>query len=188
MSVNDEKKSLRNVIKQKRKQITPKTKSENDKKIFNALLSLEEIKNAKVILTYVSMKNEVDTQNFINALLGMNKKVAVAKCEDKEGKMSFYSISSLNELKKSNFGILEPEIRAENKLTDFENSVCIIPALAFDKKRQRIGYGKGYYDRFLENFKGVKIGLCYDEMLLEKLPCDKFDIAADIVVTQSKII
>ena len=188
MSVSDDKKYLRKILKQKRSQIDSKIKALNDKKILNTILNLDEIKKADIILTYVSTASEIDTQELIEFFLKNKKVVAAAKCEDEFGNMSFYKISSLLELKKSVFGIFEPEFNEKNKVLKFENSVCIVPALSFDIKRQRIGYGKGYYDRFLENYTGVKIGLCYDEMIEEKIPCDKYDIAVDMVVTQSKII
>jgi len=186
MSIKDEKMALRSLLKQKRAEINIQDKQKADQIICDKLLSLNEIKNAKTVLTFVSTKDEVDTICFIKSLFSLHKNVAVPKCIDINGNMSFYLISSLESLLENSFGIFEPSDKSE-KLQDFSNSVCIIPALSFDKNKQRIGYGKGYYDRFLKEYKGIKIGICYDELITQKLPCDSFDISADKVITQTQI-
>ena len=95
--------------------------------------------------------------------------------------MKFYFISSLNDLKTGKFGILEPN--ENNKIFEnFERSICIIPALAVDKDLNRLGYGGGYYDRFLKNYNGIKCVVCYKENLIDKLPFNKFDIKVDLLV------
>ena len=64
-------------------------------------------------------------------------------------------------------------------------ALCIVPGLAFDLRGQRIGFGRGYYDRFLSVFKGVSCGVCFDEFLLENIPCENVDLPVDILFTQS---
>ena len=87
---------------------------------------------------------------------------------------------TLEELKKGNFNLLEPD--NSNLVNNFENSVCIVPGICFDKESNRIGYGKGYYDRFLKNYKGTTIGLTYKECICEKIDIDENDIKIDRVI------
>ncbi len=145
--------------------------------IFNKVISLEKVKKVDTILIYVSFNNEVDTLNIIKYFLG-KKKVAVPKVNGNE--MNFYYIDSFNDLSKGSFNILEPI--TTNKVTNFDNSICIVPGLCFDKENYRLGYGKGYYDKFLSNKNIYTIGLSYKETIIKKLPIDKYDIKLDKVI------
>lgn len=167
---------LRNKYTDIRKNID--NKKELDKKIFNEVINLKEYKESKLLLTYVPLEDEVDTFKLIEYSLKIGKKVAVPKC--KGNNIEFYYINSLNDLSKGKFNILEP---ITNKLvTDFENSICIVPGVAFDKQNNRIGYGKGFYDRFLQNYNGIKIGLAYRECICEEIDNESTDIKMDKIV------
>ena len=146
-----------------------------NKLILDFLLGLEEVKKASLILTYVSFDSEVDTIEFIKEML-KEKSVAVPKIEGDQ--MKFYLISSLDELKMGTFNILEPT--TNQRVTDFSNSICVVPGVCFNSSGYRIGYGKGYYDKFLANYPGYTIGLCYQECLIE----DSFQEERDIKVKQ----
>lgn len=161
---------------QKRKNVSSKEKW--DFKIKEQLLSNQKIMDAENILIYVSKEDEVDTLMIIVELLKC-KKVYVPKVEDNI--ISFYRINSLEELKKGAFNILEPI--GNKKLDDYKNSVIIVPGIAFDRKNNRIGYGKGYYDKFLSNKKIYKIGLSYPPLIVEKIKTEIYDIKMDIVIT-----
>ena len=167
---------LRNKYKEIRKNI--KNKEEQDNIIFNKVINLEQYKQSSLVLIYVSLKYEVDTIELIKYSLKIGKKAAVPKCEGDN--IVFYYINSLEELKEGNFGILEPKT---NKIVkSFNNSICIIPGLAFDKQNNRIGYGRGFYDRFLKNYNGIKIGLTYKECICDKIDADENDIKMDKVI------
>lgn len=167
---------LRDKYKEIRKNI--KNKEEIDKSIFNKIVNLEEYKQSDLILTYVSLKEEVDTIKLIKYSLEEGKRVAIPKCKGND--ITFCYIDSLEDLKEGNFGILEPETNEIVK--DFDNSICIVPGIAFDKENNRIGYGRGFYDRFLENYNGIKIGLTYTECMCDKIDEDKNDIKMDITI------
>ena len=165
--------------------------SENEKRsldniIFEKLISLESVIKAKTILCYMSTSIEVDTKCFINKMLEMGKTVAVPRCIDNTRNMEFYCITSLDQTEKHTFGVLEPIPQTCPKLRDFRNSVCILPGLSFDNEGYRLGYGKGYYDRFLSSYKGTKIGICYENCIKEKLPHGFFDVPADIILTEKQ--
>ena len=101
--------------------------------------------------------------------------------------MEFYLADSVNDLKQGMYGILEPDTDKCSKITDFSGALCLVPALCYDKKGFRLGYGKGYYDRFLEKFTITTVGLCYNELIKDTLPVDKFDKSVDYIVTQTGI-
>lgn len=147
--------------------------------IFNKLIDDEKFISARLVLTYVSFNDEVDTLNLIKYCLKIKKKLAVPKCID--NKMVFYYINSLDDLKVGKYNILEPI--TTDKVIDFQYSICVTPGLAFDKFGYRLGYGKGYYDCFFINYEGFKIGLCYKKCLLKKLYTTNNDIKVDKIIT-----
>lgn len=153
-------------------------KENKNKIIFDNIIKNEQIKKCKVIMTYISFNDEVDTLNLINYFLD-KKIIAVPKVN--KDYMDFYIINSLKDLKKGTFGILEPT--SNNKLNNFDNSVCIIPGICFDKKGNRIGYGKGYYDKYLKDKNIYKIGLCFKECLVNKIDSDTHDIKIDEIIS-----
>ena len=130
------------------------------------------------VLIYVSKENEVDTINIIKYFLG-KKKIAVPKIEDNT--MNFYYINSLNDLKPGYFNILEPATNL--KVETFTNTTCIVPAICYDSNNYRVGYGKGFYDKFLTNKNIYTIGISYKETLINKIPIDKYDINLNEVIS-----
>ncbi|MGN0525886.1 MAG: 5-formyltetrahydrofolate cyclo-ligase [Acutalibacteraceae bacterium] len=182
------KKELRQKVREERKGLPKTVKSTLDKKICNRLLNLWVVRECDTFLCYVSTEIEVDTRKFISTLLKNGKKVAVPRCEGERSEMNFYYINSLEELRPGAFGVLEPVKENVNKLTHTENTVCIVPAFAFDKSGFRLGYGKGYYDRYLSRFKGCSIGICYDSNIKESLFHGKYDRNVNMVVTERRIL
>ena len=174
------KKTLRQELMLKRRNMDKNYKEFLDEKIYTILKSSSAIKEAKVILTYASSLIEVDTRRLIKFALSEGKTVAVPKCEGKN--MRFLSIKSLSELTVGSHGVEEPVDGEE--ITDFSNSVCITPALRFDEKGYRLGYGGGFYDRFLRNYSGTAIGICYEEFC-GSIPVGEFDISLETVITEN---
>lgn len=150
----------------------------NIKNIHNKLFSLSEFINAETVFTYVSFGNEISTYEIIEKCFKLNKKVAVPKCVNNN--LVFYYISSFSDLKEGTYNILEPITKIQ--ANDFENSICITPGIVFDKKGYRIGYGKGYYDRFFKKYTGIKIGLCCKECFIDDVFHDEFDIPVNYVL------
>lgn len=134
---------------------------------------------AETVFCYVSAGSEVETHNFIKEILPV-KKVVVPYCTDKCGNMIAVEIKSFDELKKGLFGIPEPVNPKEfpKKEIDF----AIVPAISFDKYGYRLGYGKGYYDRFLSDINPFKLGICKEALLVESLPHDEYDVKMDKVI------
>ena len=176
MSRNMGKQALRKEYKKVRACIG--NREELDRKILDAVISLEEYRQAGLLLTYVSVGEEVDTRQLIADSLSDGKKVAVPKCEGED--IVFYYIESPEELRAGRFGIPEPTVL--RRVTHFENSICIVPGIAFDREGNRIGYGAGFYDRFLKDYPGIKIGISYAPCICEKIDADLHDIKMDRVV------
>lgn len=182
--INSEKKALRQKYKKIREDI--KNRDLSDRCITQAVLESEAYKNADRLYIYWSVASEAHTHKIISQALDDGKFVALPKCEDTNGNMLFYYIASLADLSEGMYGIAEPT--STRRADDFtSDSLCIVPALSFDRYGYRLGYGKGYYDRFLSSFKGVSMGLCYDECLSKKLPVDAYDKKVNYIVTNTKI-
>ncbi len=182
------KKELRKKAREMRGSLSPEKKLSLDRKIKNRLLNLWAVREAGVVLCYVSTAIEVDTREFITELLNRGKKVAVPRCEGGKSEMNFYYINSLDELSPGSFDVLEPDPQKSVMVGKTQGSICIVPAFMFDKNGFRLGYGKGYYDRYLSRYDGSTIGVCYSENLQNELYHGKYDRAVDLVVTDREII
>lgn len=168
---------LRKKYKEKRDNI--KNKVTKDNLIYQKVINNKDILSSKTLLIYISINNEVDTIKIINYFLN-TKNIAVPKIIDND--MFFCHVTNLNELTSGKYNIPEPT--NENIVTDFDNAICIVPGICYDKKNYRVGYGKGYYDRFLSKNKIKTIGLCYKECMIEKIDNDKYDYKIDEVITE----
>lgn len=184
--ISEEKVMLRSHYKDMRNKMTLAYKRSLDLEIARTVLMSDLYVNAEHILFYMATKHEIETRNMIRAALACGKKVSLPRCTP-EGTMEFYYISSLSDVKEGSFGILEPERNPENLALDFENSLCIVPGLSFDPEGNRLGYGKGYYDKFLRSYKGVSMGLCYGSFVKWSIPAGKFDVPVDFLATDSNI-
>lgn len=188
MNTYYKKKALRSQIREKRAAITEADRQTKSEEILYKLTSLEEYKKADIILTYVSLRYEVDSFAFIEAAVKAGKKVAVPRCIEGSPTIDFYYITGKNDLEKGSFGILEPKAETE-KLCTSKKGFCVLPGLSFDRFGTRLGYGKGYYDRFLQSFRGTTVGVCFSDVLSETaIPKGRFDVPANIIVTEKEII
>lgn len=137
---------------------------------------------AETIYSYVSYNQEADTWSLIAFSLSIGKKVAVPKVIGKE--LKFFYIKSLEELKPGYKGIYEP---ITNAVADDESALMIMPIVAFDRERHRIGYGGGYYDRYLSKHTGhTKIGIAFGFQQVSRIPFEPFDINPDIIITEKR--
>lgn len=159
-----------------------------DEKILKKIMILNVYKYADIVFTYVSKDIEVDTYRLMEESWQNGKKVAVPKCKPEAKAMDFYIIKSFDDLEKCTFGLLEPIASRCEKITDFSSrNVCIVPGFCFDNEGFRLGYGYGYYDRFLQNFKGTAVGICYSDSIIRRLPHGRFDRPIDILLTDTYI-
>ena len=155
--------------------------------VIDRLRSLEAFHAARAFLCYVSSKdNEVDTLGLIQSLLDNHKPVIVPIAEP-GGKMTWSRIIDLGELTPSHFGILEPRPEFHRVSMTPPDSVAIVPGIAWSIQCHRIGYGGGYFDRFLAAYKGATIGLAFDLQIVELWDIQPHDIPLNYVVTESRV-
>lgn len=180
------KQQVREEMKIRRRAISFQEREERNQKIRQNLLELEEVRNTEEIFPFVSYGTEVDTIELITLFLQQQKRVAVPKVSGKD--MDFYKITALKQLQPGYQGILEPAVC---ELMRAEKGVMLLPGLAFDRKRNRIGYGGGFYDRYLAEKAGEKlitVAAAYDFQVVDNLPAESFDWKPDIIVTDCQVI
>lgn len=184
-----EKKRIREEIIQKRNYLSSKIKKEYDELIFKKLIESDIYNNSKKIFTYVSFASEIDTIKFIKYALNDNKEVYVPKTDKTKKEMVAIRINSLENMDVDNWGILEPKSVDKNKIgKNFD--LILIPGLAFDRKGNRIGYGGGYYDKYLSQIKeeNNKIVLAYDFQVVDSIKNEVHDIKVNYIITNNKFI
>ena len=160
-----------------------------DNCITQKLLATSEYAEATTVLTYVSVSSEVSTRMFIECALRDGKTVAVPRCLPGH-RLEFVAITSLDQLVPAPFNLLEPA-KDLSALTEVQmsNAICIVPALLVDTKGYRLGYGAGFYDRFLSTYSGKKICLaCQQNLSKTMLPHTEFDVPVDMVITESGVL
>ncbi|MBQ1546158.1 MAG: 5-formyltetrahydrofolate cyclo-ligase [Clostridia bacterium] len=187
MPVNEikaEKTELRAAALKQRRALGSEAKNNCDVEIQSRVLTHRSYIYAETIFTYVAAENEVETRGIIHAAWAAGKNIAVPKCIDNTNEMQFYIIKSMSDLKPGVFGIMEPDPEKCRPEMNYSRGLCIVPGLTFDMEGYRIGYGKGYYDRFLKKFNGTAMGLCYSSGIRMRLPRSEYDIPVNIIVSE----
>ena len=173
------KQELRKKILEKRNSLAKEEIKEKSKIIKEKLFSSGEYKQAKTVSFFVSFGSEVNTHEMIKeALKGKEVCVPVVK----NNQIILSKINDFSDLgKKGKYGILEPSsiIEIDKELVD----LIIVPGVVFDKKRYRIGYGKGYYDNLLKDYSGKTIGLAFSLQIVDSIPAEEHDIKVDRIIT-----
>lgn len=189
-----DKKQLRTQLLALRRGLGPSVRAKVDARIAAAVAATEEWREAPAILTYLSVRDEVDTRVLVR-LAWEAGKVVVAPRVTGSRSLAWYRVEVGDELEVSAMGIEEPEARGERRVDPArlgERSIALVPGLAFDEMGYRLGYGGGFYDAFLERFKGVSIGLCRDAALMPSLSdmgaLETYDRAVGIVVTETRLL
>ena len=153
----------------------------------NNLQKIEEFVKADIVLLYYPTKNEISPLPLFEICLKMGKTVAFPVCQKESTTLMFKKVTSLDMFSPSSFGIFEPNEECEI-IIPTEKTICITPALLFSKKGHRLGYGKGYYDRFLKDFNGISVGFSYSDCVLDFIPHDAHDIPLDMIITESEVL
>ena len=157
--------------------------------ILERILGLEAYRRAKLVHTYVSSKeNEVDTRALICTCLKQGKRVAVPVVMSGTKTLAHALIDGLDQLVVGPWGLAQPDPAVATWLpAEARIDLVVVPGLAFDRRGHRIGWGGGYYDRFLAQVQAVKIGLCYDALVLDCIPGEPHDVPVDMVVAETAI-
>ena len=179
----EEKKEIRRFIRKQRKELDPILWQSATDEICRVTSELDIFREATDIYCYIDFGGEVGTRPLIQEAWKLGKSVWVPRVHAET--MDFYEITSFDQLKPGSYGILEPE---EGIPAIAEDGLMIMPGVAFDAKRNRVGYGGGYYDRYLEAHPHLHtIALAFDMQVLYEVPSEELDIKPQILVTETKI-
>ena len=177
------KKEARNLIKERRMKLSLNYINGASDKIFEKLLQNEDFKNAKIVMSYMDFKNEVKTDKINDFIKNSGKVLVLPKVIDKE---TMIAIEDKNQYIISLFGNKEPNGEEYRGNID----VIITPGVAFDRNKNRVGFGRGYYDRFFLKYPNAKkIAIAFEEQIInEGIETDKYDKKVDILITENNII
>jgi len=177
--INSQKKEVRKLIKERKKVFSPQQALDDSEKIFEKVERLPQFKEAKSILAYWSLPDEVSTHKFVLKWAEKKRFILPVVVGDTLELRYFGGLSTL--VAGSSFGIQEPQTEeiADPKEVDF----AIIPGIAFDLKGNRLGRGKGYYDRFLKLTNAFKVAVGFYFQILDNIPVDFYDVPVDLVIT-----
>lgn len=177
-----EKQALRRQLLAKRRAL-PQRK-EKDAAIFQHVAALPVWRQASQVLLYLSLPEEPDTLALARLALGQGKQVLAPVCSPGPGDMAFYPFADLGELRRGQWGIWEPVPQGLPSAPE-PGTLCLTPGLAFDRTGARLGYGRGYYDRFLAGRGLYAVGLCYADLFVDWLPTTPLDERVALVVTEA---
>lgn len=184
-----DKKSLRKAMILKRKEMSDAERMEKSRKIQHNLFSLEDYKKSNFIFTFISTQEEVDTHNIIKDSISNGKRVGVPITVPEGRKLLVSEIYDFDkELEMGFYDILAPKKEFIREVPPSIVDLVIVPGLIFSRKGYRVGYGGGYYDRFLSNLDVLKVGVCFHMQLQDEVPIDRYDIPVDIIVTDEEIV
>ncbi|MGN1266370.1 MAG: 5-formyltetrahydrofolate cyclo-ligase [Dorea sp.] len=172
---------IRKEILEIRKNLSHDFVEETSKMIMKKIIGSPEYQNADYILCYIDVRKEVQTKILIEDAWNKGKIVAAPRVEGEDSRnMEFYQINSFEQLSKGTFGILEPNAACKRITTIPENSIIIVPGVAFDLRGNRIGYGAGYYDSYFQKYPDIyKIAPVYPFQIVPKIPAEEHDIKVD---------
>jgi 5-formyltetrahydrofolate cyclo-ligase len=186
-----DKKILRRNILSKRAALGKNGSTSLSKKIINRLIDTEYYKNANTIMCYISFGSEINTHEFIRNCIKDGKRIVVPVTFHEPREMKPSQILSFDELEPGYFNILTPKKEFIRYIDPKEIDLIIVPGAVFDRKGYRIGFGGGYYDRFLAdkiNDKSTKISVAFHLQIIDEVPKEEHDVPVDIIITEKEII
>ena len=185
MNLLEQKKRLRSEIKRRRSNLSETVRMEMSQQISQFLDEIPEFIQAKSVFCYISYLDEVETHSLISGFLEHDLALAVPKIVSKT-EMQAISLTDLSNLEPDKMGILTPK---SCQLAPNSFDIAITPGLGFTENGDRLGYGRGYYDRwFAKNDVKTKIGIAFEVQIVDELPTEDTDMPLDILVTEKRII
>lgn len=184
------KRRIRKSILKKRDEMPKGERAEKSRNIMDKITRMDIYQEAESILCYVNYKSEVETEEFIKETLSRGKKVYCPRIDREE--MEFYRIAGMEDLSMGYMGIREPMPSGQRLLCgrdiSMERCLMIMPGSVFDRERNRMGYGKGYYDRYLERYPQLPtVAVCFECQLAQKVPTEEHDRKPNMVITEENI-
>ena len=173
---------LRQIYRDKRRDLSPEFCQEQDSALCRIISDLPEFAAAETVLLYAPLGAEIDVLPLFDVAKKRGKRVAFPLCDPKNKTMAFHYVDNISDLNVGSYGIREP--KADSEIYGDEPAVCIVPGLVFDKHGNRLGYGGGYYDRFLSESSIPSIAPVREGFITDtELPTDGHDVKIDMTVT-----
>lgn len=174
----------------RRAALTSEMRAVMDERICRNILASAAYRYADILLLFYPVKGEVDVLPIARAARAAGKRVAFPRCRAEDHSMTFHFADSEEDLEDGMYHLKEP--KAELPVFDPSdpasgNVLCIVPAVVYDRRGYRVGYGGGYYDRYFGKFKPTSVGVAYEEFILDSVPHGRFDISVDVVISERGI-
>ena len=183
--IRTKKANIRATYLEKRRNLNEEQKNELDSLVCKRILDSSTFKSGDIILSYMPKKEEINIVPVLKEAMKQGKRIAFPLCNPENHTMSFHFVDDLKQLKPGHYGLYEPSKDLEEyDINSTEKTICIIPGIVYDKKGYRIGYGGGYYDRYLQSFKGMKLGITYYDCIVNLVPRSRFDFSVDVLITE----
>jgi 5-formyltetrahydrofolate cyclo-ligase len=185
-----DKKEVRNIMSKRRKSMSEQEVNRKSKTIIEKVMNTEEFKKSKNLMVFLSFDNEVYTFDLIDKAMDMGKKVIVPYTVKDTYEIIPTLLKNIEEdLEVSSYGYLEPKKDKITAVQEEDIDLTIVPGLAFDKNMNRIGFGKGYYDRYLAKTRkdSKNMAIAYEYQVLEEIPYDDYDEKMDYIITEENI-
>lgn len=183
----ESKSKIRKRILNVRNNMSKEDVKKNSNAIMDKITSLDIYKHSKVVFIYMDFKNEVMTSNLIKRMLSEKKRVAIPYTDSINTVLIPSEITKESDLKQNSFGYFEPKSILPVNIEEID--LVIVPGVVFDKNLNRIGFGKGYYDKILNRLKpsAKKVALAHDFQVLEDIPAEEHDVKMDMIITEKNI-
>jgi len=180
------KKELRMEIKEKLQYISNEVYTHQSMRIARALFKDDLWESAHTIGITISKPPEVDTYQIIRKAWDEGKKIVIPKCFPKERRMDFRSLEHFDQLESVYYHLLEPIESKTTKVDSKEIDLLIVPGLAFSKDGYRLGFGGGYYDRFLESYQGNTLSIAFQQQIVSDVPKENHDLPVMKIITDER--
>ncbi len=180
------KNQIREQSKLKRREMDKAEVLEKSKMAARAFLESEIYKNAKQLMVYLPLGNETDTMDIIDVAFRDEKRLVLPVTDPESGVITPVLYEKDTKLIKGAFSVTEPV--DTNPADMSKTDVVIVPGIAFDRLGNRVGFGKGCYDRLLKDTTAFKVGFCYDFQICDKIPACEYDVKMDFLVTENGLI
>lgn len=183
--MSENKNVLRKLMKEELAQVDEGERLSISRQLQEVLFQSDLWKNAKTIGVYLSLGTEWDTRNIVEEAFKAGINVVIPKTVPDVRRMDFYQITDQSQAEQGHFGLYEPIVEETTYVDKDKIDLLIVPGLIFSKDGYRIGFGGGYYDRFLADFNHKTVSLISSKQLKESVPIREYDIPVDHIITEN---
>jgi 5-formyltetrahydrofolate cyclo-ligase len=184
----DAKNNLRKSIKAKLSQLSLPEYEDLSYQVAHQLYQTDEWISATTVAITVSKAPEVDTFQIIRKGWEQGKRMVIPKCEPKSKSLDFRELKRFSELESVYYGLLEPIVNETVSVQPNEIDLVVVPGLAFSKNGYRVGFGGGYYDRFLANYQGETVSLAFNDQIISDIPVESHDIPVQKIILSEGVV